>query len=46
MDPELSLIFGKIKHCQDQDHLKTYLADVEGYQNGKSIEVVITQKAL
>lgn len=46
MDPDLSIIFGKIRRCQDQDSLKTYLIDVEGYQNGNPIEVVIPQKAL
>ena len=36
----------KLLDCTDQDSLKTYLLDVEAYQNGKPIEEVVTQKAL
>lgn len=40
------MIMCKLLDCTDQDSLKTYLMDVEAYQNGRPIEVVVTQKAL
>ena len=46
VDPQLGMILCKLYECKDQDSLKTYLLDVEAYQNGKSIEEVVTQKAL
>ena len=46
LDPELSMIMCKLLECTNQSDLKTYLLDIEAYQNGKPIEVVVTQKAL
>lgn len=46
MDPDLSIIMYKLQNCTTQNDIKTYLLDVEAYQYGKPIEVVVTQKAL
>lgn len=46
LDPQLGMILSKLLDCTDQDSLKTYLLDVEAYQNGKPIEEVVTQKAV
>ena len=46
LDPQLGIILSKLLECADQDSLKTYLLDVEAYQNGKPIEEVVTQKAV
>ena len=46
LDPELSITMCKLQVCTNQHDIKTYLMDIEAYQNGKPIEVVVTQKAL
>ena len=46
LDPELSITMCKLQECTNQNDIKTYLMDIEAYQNGKPIEVVVTQKAL
>ena len=46
LDPELSLIMCKLQESTNQSDIKTFLMDIESYQNRKPIEIVVTQKAL
>ena len=45
LDPELSLIMCKLQESTNQSDIKTFLMDIESYQNRKPIEIVVTQKA-
>ena len=36
----------KLQESTDQSDIKTFLMDIESYQNRKPIEIVVTQKAL
>lgn len=46
LDPDLSLTMCKLQECTNQNDIKTYLMDIEAYQNGRPIETVVKQKAL